>query len=93
MVIIQHDYSSIKKPKMTNSFLLHLNHIKEIYDIDEGVIGLKFYHSFSDAEYRIELEGDSENLLAYALLELLVETSVDDQPENPPIIHGNVKLK
>jgi hypothetical protein len=89
MVIIQHDYKCINKSEMTDSFLLWLKHIKEIYDIDEGVIGLKFASAFSNAEYKIELEGDYEKMLANELLNLLISSSIT----NPPIIHGNVKFK
>ena len=91
MVIIQSKYNSINKPKMTTSFLLHLNHIKEIYDVDKGVIGLKFHHSFSDREYEIELESGYKNMLASELLNLLIEAHAS-QIYQPSIISGNIKL-
>ncbi len=91
MVIVQHNYSGINKPKMTDSFLIQLSDIKEIYDVDEGVIGLKFARFFSTEEYKIELEGDYKKMLASELLDLLIQ--VEDRSARPPVIHGGVKRR
>ena len=90
MVIVQHDYSLIKKPKMTDSWLLHLSDIKNIYDISEGSIGIKFYRRSSRNEYRINLEGESKEMLASELLKILMEA---DGAHEPKTINGDVKLK
>lgn len=75
---------------MTDSWLLHLSDIKNIYDVTEGAIGIKFYRRASINEHKIVLEGDNKNLLAKELLELLIE---NDGHKEPITISGDVKLK
>jgi len=73
MVLVRSRYTSINEPKKTETWLLHLNDIKSIYDINDRVIGIKFYRHASVNEHRIDLEGESVNMVASELLQLLID--------------------
>ena len=90
MVIVRSTYKSIKKPELTDNWVLQLGYIKNIYDIDEGKIGIKFNRMVSILEYQINLEDESKDMLASELLDLLIQ---EDGNRESAIIYGEIKTR
>ena len=90
MVIVRSTYKSIKKPELTDNWILQLDYIKNIYDIDRGKIGIKFNRMASILEYQINLEDESEDMLASELLDLLIQ---EDGNIRAAIIYGEIKTR
>ena len=75
MIIICHDYRSISHKEMTDNFLIRHKYVKKVWDINPGVVGIQFVSTYDKYEYRIELDGDSKNLLAKDILKMVKENS------------------
>lgn len=90
MVIVQHNYNGINKPKMTNSWFLHLEDILNLYDINEGEVGIKFKRACTVLEYKIIFNGKDKGMLARQLLKLLLD---NDGKLAPPTLLADVKQR
>ena len=75
MVLVRSRYTSINEPKKTETWLLHLNDIKSIWDINDHVIGIKFYRHASINEHQIDLECESVNMVAATMATSSAATS------------------
>jgi len=71
MIIITHDYSTIKKSEMTESFIIRSDYVEKVWDITEKEIGITFTYNLT--RYKIELEGKYKKFLAKDILNIILE--------------------
>ena len=86
MIIVTHDYSIIRKPEMTDTFIIRKDKVKNIYDIREHVVGISFISSYDKFDYEISLENESRELLAKDVLNMI-------RSDFDATITGSVKIK
>jgi hypothetical protein len=86
MIIISHDYKLIKRPDMSDNFIIAPEFIKRVWDIDDNTIGISFAVIYDKYEYRISLEDSSKSLLAKDILRITKEDAIEDT-----IIYGDIK--
>jgi hypothetical protein len=78
VIIVTRDYSykeynSIKESEMSDNFIIRIEYLKRVWDIDPGIIGISFFTIYDEYKYRIILEGESKTLLAKDIIKLVRE--------------------
>ena len=87
MFTITHDYE--KYPGMTDNFIIRPDKVIQVWDINEGEVGIRFISSYDKYPYSIKFEGSSKTLLASDIL-MMMKTDSDAFDTK---LNGIVKIK
>lgn len=89
MITITHDYEAINHPDMTDNFIIRPDKVIQVWDINEGEVGIRFISSYDKYPYSIKFEGSNKTLLASDIL-MMMKTDSDTFDTK---LNGIVKIK